>query len=52
MFDGRFGTSKASGTPYARVQVGAANVEVYFSPEDGVAKYVVRQLKLLCYTHS
>src|SRR5215475_7061244 len=45
MFDGRFGTSKTSGTPYPRVQVGSAHVEVYFSPEDGVAKYVVQRLK-------
>ncbi len=42
---GRFGTSKTSGTPYPRVRVGDANVEVYFSPEDGVAKYVVQRLK-------
>jgi phosphatidylserine/phosphatidylglycerophosphate/cardiolipin synthase-like enzyme len=45
MFDGRFGSKKSSGTPYIRVQIGAANVEVYYSPEDGVAKYVVQRLK-------
>jgi phosphatidylserine/phosphatidylglycerophosphate/cardiolipin synthase-like enzyme len=45
MFDGRFGTSKTSGTPYPRAQVGAANIEVYYSPEDGVAKYVLQRLK-------
>jgi phosphatidylserine/phosphatidylglycerophosphate/cardiolipin synthase-like enzyme len=44
MFDGRFGTSKTSGTPGQRVRVGDATVEVYFSPEDGVAKYVLRRL--------
>jgi len=41
---GRFGTSKTSGTPYPRVRVGQANVEVYFAPEDGVAKYVLARL--------
>jgi phosphatidylserine/phosphatidylglycerophosphate/cardiolipin synthase-like enzyme len=41
---GRFGTSKTSGTPYLRVRVGDTNVEVYFSPEDGVAKYVLQRL--------
>jgi phosphatidylserine/phosphatidylglycerophosphate/cardiolipin synthase-like enzyme len=45
LFSGRFGTSKTSATPYPRVRVGDANVEVYFSPEDGVAKYVVQRLK-------
>jgi phosphatidylserine/phosphatidylglycerophosphate/cardiolipin synthase-like enzyme len=44
MFGGRFGTSKRSGTPYPQVQVGAAPVEVYFSPEDGVAKHVLQRL--------
>jgi phosphatidylserine/phosphatidylglycerophosphate/cardiolipin synthase-like enzyme len=44
MFEGRFGTSKTSDTPYPHVQVGSANVEVYFSPEDGVAKYVLQRL--------
>jgi phosphatidylserine/phosphatidylglycerophosphate/cardiolipin synthase-like enzyme len=45
MFEGRFGGKKTSGTPYPRVQVAGANVEVYFSPEDGVAKYVVQRLQ-------
>jgi phosphatidylserine/phosphatidylglycerophosphate/cardiolipin synthase-like enzyme len=44
MFAGRFGTSKASATPYSRVRLGSANVEVYFSPRDGVAKYVLQRL--------
>jgi phosphatidylserine/phosphatidylglycerophosphate/cardiolipin synthase-like enzyme len=44
MFGGRFGTSKTSGTPYPRVLVGAAPVEVYFSPEDGVAQHVLQRL--------
>jgi phosphatidylserine/phosphatidylglycerophosphate/cardiolipin synthase-like enzyme len=44
MFAGRFGTSKASATPYPGVQLGGAKVEVYFSPQDGVAKYVLQRL--------
>jgi phosphatidylserine/phosphatidylglycerophosphate/cardiolipin synthase-like enzyme len=44
LFDGRFGTAKSSATPYPRVQLGRVNVEIYFSPEDGVAKYVLARL--------
>ena len=44
MFGGRFGTSKTSGTPYPQVRLGTTNVEVYFSPEDGVAKHVLQRL--------
>ncbi len=44
MFAGRFGTSKRSATPYPQVRLGSASVEVYFSPEDGVAKHVVQRL--------
>jgi phosphatidylserine/phosphatidylglycerophosphate/cardiolipin synthase-like enzyme len=44
MFGGHFGTSKASATPYPQVRLGLVNVEVYFSPEDGVAKYVLQRL--------
>jgi phosphatidylserine/phosphatidylglycerophosphate/cardiolipin synthase-like enzyme len=44
LYDGRFGTAKSSATPYPRVRVGQANVEVYFSPEDGVAKHVLQRL--------
>jgi phosphatidylserine/phosphatidylglycerophosphate/cardiolipin synthase-like enzyme len=44
LFDGRFGSAKSSATPYPRVRLGQANVEVYFSPEDGVAKYVLARL--------
>jgi len=44
MFAGRFGTSKRSATPYPQVRVGKARVEIYFSPEDGVAKYVLQRL--------
>src|SRR6266508_4182192 len=44
MFDGRFGSGKSSATPFPRVRVGGAQVEVYFSPEDGVAKYVLGRL--------
>jgi len=44
LFDGRFGTAKSSATPYPRVQLGMSHVEVYFSPEDGVAKYVLQRL--------
>jgi hypothetical protein len=39
MFDGRFGRSKRSATPYPQVRVGPARVEVFFSAEDGVAKH-------------
>jgi phosphatidylserine/phosphatidylglycerophosphate/cardiolipin synthase-like enzyme len=45
MFAGRFGTSKTSATSHAPVRVGGARVVVYFSPEDGVAQYVLAQLK-------
>src|SRR5262245_5492090 len=45
MFDGLFGTKKTSATPHPRVQAGAATIEVYFSPEDGVAKHVVQRLQ-------
>ena len=44
MFDGRFGTSKRSATPYSQVRLGKSHIEVYFSPEDGVAKYVLARL--------
>jgi phosphatidylserine/phosphatidylglycerophosphate/cardiolipin synthase-like enzyme len=44
MFEGRFGTSKRSATPYPEVRLGSVNVEVYFSPEDGVAKHVLQRL--------
>ena len=44
MFDGRFGTAKSSATPFPRLKLGGVNVEVYFSPEDGVAKYVLQRL--------
>jgi len=44
LFDGRFGTGKSSATPFPRVRVGGAPVEVYFSPEDGVAQYVLQRL--------
>jgi phosphatidylserine/phosphatidylglycerophosphate/cardiolipin synthase-like enzyme len=44
LFDGRFGTGKSSATPFPRVRMGQANVKVYFSPEDGVAQYVLQRL--------
>jgi len=44
MFDGRFGTSKRSATPYPAVRIGKSRVEVYFSPEDGVAKHVLQRI--------
>jgi hypothetical protein len=44
LFAGRFGTGKTSDTAYPQVQLGSARVEVYFAPEDGVAKYVLRRL--------
>src|SRR6266542_5901175 len=44
LFDGRFGSGKSSATPFPRVRVGGVPIEVYFSPEDGVAKYVLQRL--------
>jgi phosphatidylserine/phosphatidylglycerophosphate/cardiolipin synthase-like enzyme len=44
MFEGRFGTSKSSHTPFPPVRLGGAQVEVYFSPQDGVAKHVLQRL--------
>ncbi len=44
MFGGRFGKDKARLTRYPHVQVGTAAVEVYFSPEDGVAQHVLERL--------
>jgi phosphatidylserine/phosphatidylglycerophosphate/cardiolipin synthase-like enzyme len=44
LFDGRFGTGKSSATPFPHVRVGGAQVEVYFSPEDGVAQHVLQRL--------
>src|SRR5215212_10678860 len=44
MFEGRFGTGKSSATPFPHVRVGGAQIEVYFAPEDGVAKYVLQRL--------
>jgi phosphatidylserine/phosphatidylglycerophosphate/cardiolipin synthase-like enzyme len=44
MFAGRFGTGKSSATPFPRVQAGGAQIEVYFSPQDGVAKDVLQRL--------
>ena len=45
MFAGRFGMSKRSATPYPEVRLGKAHIEVYFSPEDGVAKHVLKRLE-------
>src|ERR1700712_5751628 len=44
LFDGRFGTGKTSATPFPKVRVGSAQVALYFSPEDGVATYVLQRL--------
>jgi phosphatidylserine/phosphatidylglycerophosphate/cardiolipin synthase-like enzyme len=44
IFAGRFGTSKRSATPYPQVRLGAAHVEVYFSPQDGVAKHILERI--------
>lgn len=44
MFAGRFGTSKTSATPHPQVRVGAAVIEVYFSPQDGIAKQVLQRV--------
>jgi phosphatidylserine/phosphatidylglycerophosphate/cardiolipin synthase-like enzyme len=45
MFGGRFGTAKTSATPYPSVRVGAAQVAVYFAPQDHVAEHVVARLR-------
>lgn len=45
MFAGAFGVAKLSGTPYPLVHVGAATVETYFSPEDGVAQHVLERIE-------
>jgi phosphatidylserine/phosphatidylglycerophosphate/cardiolipin synthase-like enzyme len=44
LFDGNFGTSKISDTPYPQVRLGAALVAVFFAPQDGVAKHVLERL--------
>jgi phosphatidylserine/phosphatidylglycerophosphate/cardiolipin synthase-like enzyme len=38
--EGLFGPSKRANTPYPRVDIDGTLVEVYFSPDDGVASYV------------
>jgi phosphatidylserine/phosphatidylglycerophosphate/cardiolipin synthase-like enzyme len=45
MFDGTFGTRKSTGTPHPRLQIGGVPVEVYFSPEDRPAQYVLQRLE-------
>jgi phosphatidylserine/phosphatidylglycerophosphate/cardiolipin synthase-like enzyme len=45
LFGGRFGTAKTSGTPYPQVRVAQARVAAFFSPEDGVAKQVLKRLQ-------
>lgn len=45
MFGGVFGRKKQSGTPYPQVKIGEAAVSTYFSPEDGVAQYVLEQIE-------
>ncbi len=45
MFDGTFGTRKSTGTPHPQLQVGGVPVEVYFSPEDRPAQYVLQRLE-------
>lgn len=44
MFSGSFGSAKAQLTRFEHVQVGAASIDVYFSPEDGVAQHVLARL--------
>jgi phosphatidylserine/phosphatidylglycerophosphate/cardiolipin synthase-like enzyme len=44
MFAGSFGTGKRSATPHPQVRLGKTRVAVYFSPQDGVAKYVLARL--------
>ena len=43
--DGLFGPSKRANTPYPRVTVDGETVEVYFSPDDGVAEKVVEAIR-------
>lgn len=45
MFDGAFGTAKVSDTPYPHLRIGASEVATYFSPEDGVAQYVLERIR-------
>lgn len=45
LFAGTFGTSKASATPNPRVQLGSTTVEVFFSPQDGIAEHVLAQIE-------
>ena len=45
LFEGRFGTGKSSATPFPHVRAGGVPIEVYFAPEDGVAKYVLQRLE-------
>jgi phosphatidylserine/phosphatidylglycerophosphate/cardiolipin synthase-like enzyme len=40
-----FGAEKQPNTPYPRIEVGLAVVEMYFSPEDGVAREVVDEIR-------
>jgi phosphatidylserine/phosphatidylglycerophosphate/cardiolipin synthase-like enzyme len=44
LFAGRFGTGKPSATPYPQVLLGSSGVEVYFSPQDGVAQHLLQRL--------
>lgn len=45
MFGGKFGVKKKSNAPHPNVTIGKTKVELYFSPKDGVAKYVLKRLE-------
>lgn len=46
MFDENlFGQQTRAATPYPRVDLGGASLEIYFSPDDGAAKQIARQIR-------
>ncbi len=45
MYKGVFGSKKRSTAPHPVQQIGSSRITVLFSPEDGVAEYVLQRLK-------
>jgi phosphatidylserine/phosphatidylglycerophosphate/cardiolipin synthase-like enzyme len=45
MFNGTFGPSKASIAPHARLTLDGSPIDIYFSPEDGVAEHVLAEIR-------
>lgn len=45
MMEGRFSTSKRSGAPYPKLQIGDSDIEVYFSPADGITRKLLQRLE-------